>query len=61
MADNEKSERKEEKEQQQDIEELANWRKKIEMTGIDIKSLVLWQSLGLDFQFDYKSLFLYWV
>jgi hypothetical protein len=31
MADNEKSERKEEKEHRQDIEELAAWRKKIEM------------------------------
>jgi hypothetical protein len=40
MADNEKSERKEkEKEQHQDVEELANWRKKIEIIGIDIKSL----------------------
>ena len=38
MADNEKSERKEEKEQQ-DVQELANWRKKIEIIGIDIKSL----------------------
>ena len=41
MADNEKSERKEEKEHHQDIEELATWRKKIEMIGIDIKSLDL--------------------
>lgn len=39
MADNEKSERKEEKEHQQDIEELATWYKKIEIIGIDIKSL----------------------
>ena len=39
MVDNEKSERKEEKEQYQDVEELATWRKKIEMIGIDIKSL----------------------
>jgi hypothetical protein len=39
MADNEKSERKEEKEQQQKDLELATWRKKIEMIGIDIKSL----------------------
>jgi hypothetical protein len=39
MADNEKSERKEEKEQQQDVQELLTWRKKIEMIGIDIKSL----------------------
>src|SRR5919202_3009727 len=40
MADNEKSERKEkEKEQHQDVQELANWRKKIEIIGIDIKSL----------------------
>jgi hypothetical protein len=35
MADNEKSE----KEQHQDVEELATWRKKIEMIGIDIKGL----------------------
>ena len=39
MADNEKSERKEEKEQRQDVQELATWRKKIEIIGIDIKSL----------------------
>ena len=39
MADNEKSERKEEKEHHQDVEELATWRKKIEMIGIDIKGL----------------------
>jgi hypothetical protein len=39
MANNEKSERKEEKEHRQGIEELATWRKKIEMIGIDIKSL----------------------
>jgi hypothetical protein len=39
MADNEKSERKEEKEQHQDVEELVTWRKKIEMIGIDIKRL----------------------
>lgn len=39
MADNEKSERKEEKEHHQDVEEFATWRKKIEMIGIDIKSL----------------------
>ena len=38
MADYEKSERKQEKEQQQDVE-LATWRKKIEIIGIDIKSL----------------------
>jgi len=40
MADNEKSERKTEKEQQQhqDIE-LVTWYRKIEMIGIDIKSL----------------------
>jgi hypothetical protein len=38
MADNEKSERKEEKEQHQDVE-LVTWRKKIEMIGIDIKGL----------------------
>jgi hypothetical protein len=38
MADNEKSERKEEKEQHQDME-LVTWRKKIEMIGIDMKSL----------------------
>ena len=37
MADNEKSEGKE-KEQHQDIE-LVTWYKKIEMIGIDIKSL----------------------
>jgi sialic acid synthase SpsE len=35
MADNEKPKDK----QQQDGEELATWRKKIEMIGIDIKSL----------------------
>src|ERR687883_1459673 len=39
MADNKKSERKEEKEQHQDVQELLTWRKKIEMIGIDIKSL----------------------
>jgi hypothetical protein len=39
MADNEKSERREEKEHHQDVEELATWRKKIEMIGVDIKSL----------------------
>jgi hypothetical protein len=39
MADNEKSEGKEEKEQQQDVQELATWHKKIEIIGIDIKSL----------------------
>jgi len=38
MADYENSERKQEKEQQQDVE-LATWRKKIEIIGIDIKSL----------------------
>jgi kynurenine formamidase len=40
-ADNEKSERKEEKQQQQhqDVQELATWYKKIEIIGIDIKSL----------------------
>jgi hypothetical protein len=32
MADYEKSERKQEKEQQQDVE-LATWRKKIEIIG----------------------------
>jgi sialic acid synthase SpsE len=37
MADNEKSERKE-KEQHQDVE-LVTWYKKIEIIGIDIKSL----------------------
>jgi hypothetical protein len=31
MADNEKSEGKEEKEQQQDVQELATWHKKIEI------------------------------
>ena len=36
MADNEKSERKEK--EQQDME-LASWRKKIEIIGIDIKGL----------------------
>jgi hypothetical protein len=35
MADNEKPKDK----QQQDVGELATWRKKIEMIGIDIKSL----------------------
>ena len=39
MVDNEKSERKEEKEHHQDVEELATWRKKIEMIGIDLKGL----------------------
>ena len=39
MTDNEKSERKEEKEQQQQDIELVTWRRKIEMIGIDIKSL----------------------
>jgi hypothetical protein len=39
MADNEKPGRKEEKEQHQNIQELSNWRKKIEIIGIDIKSL----------------------
>jgi sialic acid synthase SpsE len=38
MADNEKPEGKEKEEQQQDVE-LVTWRKKIEMIGIDIKSL----------------------
>ena|ERR687886_527079 len=38
MADNEKSERKEKEQQQQDVE-LATWYTKIEMIGIDIKSL----------------------
>src|ERR687888_2084442 len=37
-ADNEKSEGKEKEEQHQDIE-LVTWYKKIEMIGIDIKSL----------------------
>src|SRR5918911_4945953 len=37
MAENEKSGRKEEKEQQQDVE-LLTWYKKIEIIGIDIKS-----------------------
>jgi hypothetical protein len=36
MADNEKSERKEEKEQQQGVE-LLTWYKKIEMIGMDIE------------------------
>ena len=35
MANNEKLEDK----QQQDVEELDTWRKKIEMIGIEIKSL----------------------
>ena len=40
MADNEKSERKTEKEQQQQQDvELVTWYRKIEMIGIDIKSL----------------------
>ena len=39
MADNEKSERKEEKETPQQDVELATWYKKIEMIGIEIKSL----------------------
>ena len=39
MADNEKSEQNEEKEQQQQDADLVIWRKKIEMIGIDIKSL----------------------
>ena len=41
MADSEKSERNEEKEkeQQQPDADLIIWRKKIEMIGIDIKSL----------------------
>jgi hypothetical protein len=39
MADNEKSERKTEKEQQQQDVELGTWYRKIEMIGIDIKSL----------------------
>jgi hypothetical protein len=38
MADNEKSERQEEKEQKQDVE-LLTWYKKIEMIGLDTKSL----------------------
>ena len=36
MADNEKPE---DNKQQQDVGELASWRKKIEMIGIDTKSL----------------------
>ncbi|HZA06944.1 MAG TPA: hypothetical protein VE619_04495 [Nitrososphaeraceae archaeon] len=40
MADNEKkSEGEERQRQQQDLAELATWRKKIEIIGIDIKSL----------------------
>jgi hypothetical protein len=35
MADNEKPKDK----QHEDVQELATWRKKIEMIGIDIKSL----------------------
>ncbi|MFL6509542.1 MAG: hypothetical protein ACJ704_16610 [Nitrososphaeraceae archaeon] len=35
MTDNEKPDDK----QQQDVDELATWRKKIEIIGIDIKSL----------------------
>jgi hypothetical protein len=46
MADNEKSERKEEKEQQQKDLELATWRKKIEIIGIDIKSLDIENETG---------------
>jgi hypothetical protein len=46
MADNEKSERKEEKEHHQDVEELATWRKKIEMIGFDIKSLDIENETG---------------
>jgi hypothetical protein len=47
MADNEKSDRKEkEKEQHPEVEELANWRKKIEMIGIDIKSLGIENETG---------------
>jgi hypothetical protein len=47
IADNEKSERKEEKEQHhQDVEELTTWRKKIEMIGIDIKSLDIENETG---------------
>jgi hypothetical protein len=42
MADNEKPKDK----QQQDVEELTTWRKKIEMIGIDIKSL--------DIEYDYN-------
>lgn len=38
MADNEKSERKEKEQQHKDVE-LATWCKKIEIIGIDIKSL----------------------
>src|SRR5215212_11265442 len=38
MADNEKSERKEEKEHHQDVD-VATWRKKIEIIGINIKNL----------------------
>jgi sialic acid synthase SpsE len=39
MADNEKSERKTEKEQQHQDVELVTWYRKIEMIGIDIKRL----------------------
>ena len=39
MADNEKSERKEKEQQQHQDMELASWRKKIEIIGIDIKGL----------------------
>ena len=39
MADNEKSERKEEKEEQHQDIELVTWYKKIEMIGIDTKSI----------------------
>jgi hypothetical protein len=46
MANNEKSERKEEKEHHQDVEELATWRKKIEMIGFDIKSLDIENETG---------------
>ena len=39
MADNEKSERKEKEQQQYQDMELASWRRKIEIIGIDIKGL----------------------
>ena len=45
MASNEKSERKEERQQQQDVE-LVTWRRKIEMIGFDIKSLDIENETG---------------
>jgi hypothetical protein len=45
MASNEKSERKEERQQQQGVE-LVTWRRKIEMIGFDIKSLDIENETG---------------